>query len=84
MFGISLDDVKSQAAFAEAQKLDFPLLSDPDGSVATKYAVLAPGARFTMRRTFVIDPAGVLRLIDEKVDVVQHGTVLVDWIKANQ
>ena len=82
VYGISLDDVASQRAFHDAQELNFPLLSDPDGSVAAKYAVLPPGGRFTRRVTFVIDPAGVLRKIDDKVDVSAHGDQLAAWIEA--
>lgn len=82
VFGISLDDVRAQAAFHAAQELNFPLLSDPDGSVAAKYAVLPPGGRFTQRKTFLIDRAGILRHVDDKVDVTKHGTAIVDWIKA--
>jgi peroxiredoxin Q/BCP len=84
VYGASLDDVKSQAAFHEAQKLSFPLLSDPDGSLAAKCGVLASGARFTARKTLLIDPEGVLRHVDEKVDVAKHGSVLVDWIREHK
>ncbi len=76
-FGISLDDVASIAAFAKDQKLVFPLLSDPDGSVAQKYGVLMEGKPYAKRITFVIDDKGVLRLVDEKVDVTNHGTDLL-------
>ena len=52
------------------------MLSDPDGSVATKYGVLDPTAQFTNRVSFVIDDQGVLRKIIEKVDVAKHGADL--------
>lgn len=81
VFGISLDDVRAQAAFHAAQELNFPLLSDPDGSVAAKYGVLPPGGRFTQRKTFLIDRAGILRHVDDKVDVSKHGAALVAWIR---
>jgi len=71
--GISLDDVKSQASFHEAQKLNFPLLSDPDGSVATKYGTLMADKPYSARITFVIDDKGVLRYRDDKVSVESHG-----------
>ena len=76
IYGISLDDVKTQASFHEAQKLSFALLSDPDGSVARKYGVyLARG--FANRVTFVIDPKGVLRHVDQSVAVDSHGRDLI-------
>lgn len=79
IYGLSLDDVKAQAAFHEAQKLSFPLLSDPDGSVARKYGVfLARG--FANRVTFVIDPNGVLRHVDQTVAVDSHGRDLIELL----
>lgn len=82
VYGISLDDVVSQKAFHDAQELNFALLSDPDGSVAKKFGVLPPGGRFTKRVTFVIDDQGVLRRIDDQVDVASHGADLAEWIRA--
>lgn len=79
---MSLDDVASQAAFAKAQKLAFPLLSDPDGSVAKKYGVLIKGTTFARRVTFIIDEKGILRHIAKKVDVREHGKQLLDVIAA--
>ncbi len=82
VYGISIDDVVSQRAFREAQKLTFPLLSDPDGSVARKYEVLPADARFTQRVTFVIDPQGVLRHIDRAVGVSTHGRDVAERLRS--
>ncbi|NEW46411.1 peroxiredoxin [Nocardia cyriacigeorgica] len=56
--GISADAVDTQAGFAGKQRLEYPLLSDPDGVVAQQFGVkrgllgkLAP----VKRQTFVID-----------------------------
>ena len=70
---ISLDDVAAQKAFHTAQTLNFPLLSDPDGSVARRYGVLPEGAKWTQRVTFLVDPKGVVRYTDRKVSVGTHG-----------
>ena len=72
--------MKSQAAFAKKQKLNFKLLSDPDGSAALKYGVMMKGRPFAKRRTFVIDEKGVLRHIDDEVDVRNHGSDLAELI----
>ncbi|MHB1710534.1 MAG: peroxiredoxin [Acidimicrobiales bacterium] len=54
--GISADQVEKQKRFSDKHAFDFPLLSDPDGTVATQYGVrrrftaLSP----TKRATFVI------------------------------
>ncbi len=76
----------SQAAFAKEHELPFDLLSDPDGSVAAKYRVLRSmrGMSMAGRVTFVIDDAGVLRAIDNKVDVTNHGKDLAELIQELQ
>ena len=57
--GISMDAVARQAAFARAQRLDYPLLSDPGGAVARAYGVKRSLGPLRVRRvTFVISPAG--------------------------
>lgn len=54
--GISPDPVAKQARFAAANTFDYPLLSDPDGAVATLFGVRRRfGPLPTRRRTFVID-----------------------------
>ena len=54
------------------------MLSDPDGSVARKYGVLGDGERYARRVTFVVDPEGVVRHVDETVDVARHGAALAE------
>ncbi len=73
--------MSSQAAFAKEQELNFRLLSDPDGSAAAKFGAARPKRPFARRLTFVIDEKGVLRHIDDKVDVQQHGTDLAELIR---
>lgn len=80
MYALSLDDVSDLKKFAEKQELNFQLLSDPDGSVASKYGVLVEERRFAKRVTFVIDEEGRVALVDEEVDVNTHGDQLVESI----
>nr|WP_296773323.1 peroxiredoxin [Rhodococcus sp. (in: high G+C Gram-positive bacteria)] len=56
--GISTDAVSKQAEFADVKSFDYPLLSDEDGSIASRFGVkrgllgkLSP----VKRATFVID-----------------------------
>lgn len=81
VFGVSVDDVTSQAKFVEQQELNFPLLSDPDGSVCAKYGVLPAGRPFAARVTFVIDDHGVIRHVDESVSVGTHGADIVEVVR---
>ncbi|MCA8955644.1 MAG: peroxiredoxin [Planctomycetes bacterium] len=82
VYGISFDDVSSQASFARKHGLAYPLLSDPDQSVGRKYGVTRAGGRpFAQRVTFVIDDLGVLRHVSSKVAVSTHGAELVELIE---
>lgn len=76
--------MKELADFAEKQKAPFQMLSDPEGSVATRYGVLDPSGKYAQRVTFVIDDQGVLRRIVDQVNVKSHGedlAVLVEELK---
>ena len=56
--GISRDDVPTQHAFATANGLGYPLLSDPGHRVAKSFGAyrwFLPGGLHTRRMTFVID-----------------------------
>jgi len=81
VYTASLDSVRELADFAEKQTLPFALLSDPDGSVARKYGVLDPGAKYAQRVTFVIDDQGVLRKVVEQVNVKSHGEDLAVMVE---
>lgn len=65
VFGISTDRVFSHGAFAEEYRLDFPLLSDSDGSVSEEYGVLYEEInghrRVSKRAVFVVDESRVVR-----------------------
>jgi thioredoxin-dependent peroxiredoxin len=60
VLGVSLDDVKSHADFAEKYHVPFPLLSDNKQDAAKAYGVLTSkmGMTYAKRETFLIDPHG--------------------------
>lgn len=74
--GISADPVEKQKRFSDKYAFDFPLLSDPDGAVATQYGVRR---RFTKlspvkRTTFVIgQDRRVLGVVHSEVRMSLHG-----------
>lgn len=81
VLGVSLDDVKSHAEFAEKYHVPFPLLSDADGAVATRYDVLTSklGMKYARRETFLIDPAGKIARVYKDVDPEKNSAqVLAD------
>ena len=71
---MSLDDVKSQAEFAEKYHVPFPLLADVDRQVATRYGVLTSrmGWHYAKRTTFLIDPQGRIAQVYVDVDPEQN------------
>lgn len=63
LLAVSCDPMFSLRAFADADGLDFPLLSDfwPHGAVASAYGVLDAERGCPTRSTFIIDRDGVVR-----------------------
>ena len=81
VLGVSVDDVKSHAEFAEKYHVPFPLLSDASKEVARRYGVLTSklGFTFARRDTFLIDPSGKIAKHYENVDPEKNvGQVLAD------
>ena len=69
VLGISVDGTFVQKAFANANKINVPLLSDYNKEAVQKYDVLLPefahGMKGTaMRAVYVIDKGGVIRYVE--------------------
>lgn len=77
----STDSPADNQAFAEKNEASFPILSDPDKSVAAAYGVLSE-AGYARRWTFYIDGEGVIRKIDQAVDPRTAGETLVTTLEA--
>ncbi|HIK38741.1 MAG: peroxiredoxin [Geminocystis sp.] len=58
VIGVSVDSVASHESFCEEEGLQFPLLSDTDGSVSKAYGSFLAGR--SLRHTFIINPEGIL------------------------
>lgn len=84
--GISTDSVETQAGFASARSLDYPLLSDPDGAVASTFGVkrgllgrLAP----VKRKTFVIDTSRmILDVISGELSANVHADKALEVLRS--
>ena len=71
--GISADPVDRQKAFDEKNALGFPLLSDPDRSIAKQFGVKRMGPLPSKRTTFVIDTdRTLLAVINSELDMHGH------------
>ncbi len=80
-FTASVDKAEDNKRFAESLELDYPILSDPDKSVAKDYGVLNKGRGFANRWTFFIDKEGIIKSIDKKVNTEKAGTDVADKLK---
>lgn len=66
VLGVSKDTVESHTTFAEKQSLNFPILSDADGSVCEAYGVWREKLNFgkkylgIKREAFLIDEDGMI------------------------
>jgi peroxiredoxin Q/BCP len=65
-FMVSVDPADANKGFAEQQRADFPILSDPEKKVATAYGVLNDRG-VAMRWTFYIGKDGRILAIDKAV-----------------
>ncbi len=83
--GISADDVAKQKQFSDKHSFDYPLLSDPEGAVATQFGVRRRFTKLspTKRATFVIGPdRRVLEVIQSEVRMNLHADRALEVLKA--
>jgi thioredoxin-dependent peroxiredoxin len=76
--GVSPDPVDKLAAFAEAEQLTFPLLSDPDRTTLEAYGAWGEKKNYgrtvvgVIRSTVVVDAQGVVELAQYNVKATGH------------
>lgn len=71
--GISADTVDKQKQFSDMHSFDYPLLSDPDGEVATAYGVKRRFLTPVKRATFVIGADGkITEVITSEMNMTVH------------
>jgi peroxiredoxin len=92
VFGVSADTVESHKQFVEKEKLNFPLLADPEAKMIEAYGALMPGRKMANRFTVIVGPDGKVAGIDKNVNqqfqrgetlTSEHGLklalALTDW-----
>ena len=80
-FTASNDPAQKNKEFAEKLGVDYPILSDPDSSVAMKYGVYNPERKAAQRWTFYIGADGKILHIDKTVKTESHGTDVAAKLK---
>ena len=80
--GASFDTPADNKQFADAEGFPYRLLSDHDRSVGRAYGVAkGPDEQYTdfpRRRSFLIDPDGVVRKIYDVTDTAGHPQQVLD------
>lgn len=71
-----------QQKFVEKEKLEIPLLADPEKTVTTAFGALSKSG-MASRYTYVIDKQGVVKKIYTSVKPDAHPQEVLDYIKAN-
>lgn len=73
--GVSPDNLQSHQNFIKKYGLNFPLLTDPEFSMARKFGVAKQGSGQPLavsRSTFVCDGGGVVQWVESPVNVEGH------------
>jgi peroxiredoxin Q/BCP len=73
-FTASTDPVEKNKAFATKLGVDYPILSDPDGSVAKAYGIYNADRKAAARNTYYIGKDGKILAIDTAVKTASHGS----------
>ncbi len=80
-FTASVDKPEDNKKFSDQLDLDYPILSDPDKTVAEAYGVMMPNRPLTNRWTFYIDKDGIIKAIDKKINVATAGEDVAAKVK---
>jgi len=84
LLGVSPDGVDSHRKFREKFSLPFPLLADEDHAVADAYGAWGEKSMYgkkyygVLRTTFIIDAAGSVRRVFEKVKPAGHAAEVLE------
>jgi peroxiredoxin Q/BCP len=85
--GISKDDTDSHLKFKAKHKLNFTLLSDPEGQTIEAYGAWGPkmfGKVGILRKTFIISPDGEVLKVYGRATPLGHGQKVVEDLKKLQ
>lgn len=85
--GVSKDSASSHDKFKAKHNLNFTLLSDPDATIISAYGAWGKkmfGREGILRKTFIIDPEGIVRKVYGRATPIGHGDSVVAELKKLQ
>ncbi len=80
ILGVSRQKAESHRRFIEKEGLNFDLVVDADGRVARAFGVRTLGP-LTARRTFLIDPRGIIQAVWPSVSPANHAAEVLDCVR---
>jgi len=83
VIGISADKLEDQIKFTEKEKLNYPLLADPDKKVIKSLDALNEKNGLANRYTFVIDKNSTVVKIYKTVKPMDHPDEVLKFIEEN-
>jgi peroxiredoxin Q/BCP len=84
LIGVSTDDQATQKAFHDKHKLNFDLLSDGEGTVASAWGIKVPLLGIAKRWTFILDKDLVVRSVEPNVDPAFDAKWTIDALEELQ
>lgn len=89
IYSVSTDTHFTHKAWHDAsdtiRKIQFPMIGDPNGTVTNNFGVMREGQGLADRGTFVIDPQGVIQVMEVSCEGVgRNAAELIRKIKAAQ
>ncbi len=83
-FTASCDDVETNTNFAKKLELDYPILSDPEKSVARAYGVVTPERAYPHRWTVYIGKDGKILEVDREVKIPNAGATIAKKLREHK
>ena len=81
-FGVSRDDVETQASFGQEHALDYPLISDSDGAIAKIFGAKRLGPIPSKRQTFVVGTdRTLLGVIASETNMERHADEALELLQ---
>lgn len=85
VIGVSPDPLETQCRFAEHYQTSFPIVADPDSTIAREYGVAFTLLPRVKRVSFVIDPRGkIAARFHHEVLWYKHIDDALDFLRAEQ
>ena len=84
VIGVSKDNADAHEKFKAKHSLNFTLLSDPEGETIEAYGAWGKkmfGNEGILRKTFIIDPQGIVQKIYGRATPLGHGEQVVAELK---